>query len=180
MKFKAMEDATAFSLSNGVVSLRGMADCVLEDEDGNYAVVDFKKSAASYYKAKDLSKTSLQLAVHARMLEENPRFGGRPHGAKVVYGAYYSIEDGAFKYVWPPVSFGRTKQGFEYSSSMEESSEASDQVDKSQEFVQDNYEMRIGNLSRTIKEAGFAPTPSDEGCRYCPFYNLCRGGFETV
>ncbi len=180
MKFKAMEDATAFSLSNGVVSLRGMADCVLEDEDGNYAVVDFKKSAASYYKAKDLGKTSLQLAVYARMLEENPRFGGRPHGAKVVYGAYYSIEDGAFKYVWPPVSFGRTKQGFEYSSSMEESSEASDQVDKSQEFVQDNYEMRIGNLSRTIKEAGFAPTPSDEGCRYCPFYNLCRGGFETV
>ena len=180
MKFKAMEDATAFSLSNGVVSLRGEADCILEDKDGNYAVIDFKKSSASYYKAKDLGKTSLQLAVYARMLEENPRFGGRPHGAKVVYGAYYSIEDGAFKYVWPPVSFGRTKQGFEYSSSMEESSEASDQVDKSQEFVQDNYEMRIGNLSRTIKEAGFAPTPSDEGCRYCPFYNLCRGGFETV
>ncbi len=184
MKFKAMEDATAFSLSNGVVSLRGMADCVLEDEAGSYAVIDFKKSAASYYKAKDLDKTSLQLAVYARMLEENPRFGGHINDAKVGCGAYYSIEDGAFKYVWPPVSFGRTKQGFEYSSeyssSSEESPEAPDQGDRSQEFVKDNCNIRIENLSRTIKEAKFAPTPSDDGCRYCPFYNLCRGGFETI
>ena len=179
-----MEDATAFSLSNEVVSLRGMADCVLEDEAGNYAVVDFKKSAASYYKAKDLGKTSLQLAVYARMLEENPRFGGRLHDTKVGYGAYYSIEDGAFKYVWPSVSFGRTKQGFdyssEYSSSSEEAPEVPDQGDKSQEFVKDNCDLRIENLSHVIKEACFEPTPSDEGCRYCPFYNLCRGGFETV
>ena len=178
MKFKAMEDATAFSLSNGVVSLRGMADCVLEDDDGNYAVVDFKKSAASYYKAKDLGRTSLQLAVYARMLAENPRFGRTPS-----YGAYYSIEDGAFKYVWPPVSFGRTKQGFEYCSSAEGGSEIpkdSDQGDRSQEFVNDNCSIRIENLSRIIEKACFEPTPSDEGCRYCPFYNLCRGGFETV
>jgi len=158
MQFKAMEDDTSFAVSNDVVSIMGMADCILEDKNGNYAVIDFKKNAGAYYKPTDLDKTSLQLAIYAKMMEENPKFGCSP-----TFGAYYSVEDGSFKYVWPPVTIGRSNQGADYNGE-----------------VKENYEKRMNNLSSVLEKATFYPTPLDDSCKYCSFYNLCRGGFETV
>ncbi len=218
MHFKAMENDTSFTISDGVISLKGRADCILEDDDGNYAVIDFKKNASSYYSKGDLNKISLQLAIYAKMMEQNPKFGKTPK-----YGAFYSIEEGTFKYVWPKMDFGRSKPGFEYScnehncnehgcneysckehsynidsnsnnqetlqstcdpsqdNSKDNSQENSqNSYDLSQEYVDENYKMRIEKLKKTVSNASFIPTPSDDSCRNCNLYNLCRGGFETV
>ena len=180
MNFKAMEGDTAFTISDEVISLKGKADCILEDKSGNYAVIDFKKNASSYYATKDLNKISLQVAVYAKMMEQNPKFGKTP-----MIGALYSIEDGVFKYVWPRTTIGRSQQGFEYSCNAKESSTLQDgsavqENSTSQEYVDENYKMRIEKLKKTVSNALFNPTPSDDACRHCSLYNFCRGGFETV
>lgn len=173
MKFVAMEKDTTSFLTHGAVRYKGEADCILEDEEGGYAIIDFKKNSQAYFSSSTLDKTSPQLAVYARMLGENPKFGSVPH-----YGAYYSVEDGAFKYVWPHMDVGRSKQGFEYSCTDDRPLDGSC-GDRSQEFVDDNCTRRLDALSHMVEDAAFQPTPSDDVCRNCSFYNLCRGGFVT-
>lgn len=185
MQFLAMEEETSSFLKEGAIVLWGEADCVLKDDEG-YAILDFKKNAGSYYNRNDLDGTSLQLAVYARMLGRNRRFGASPR-----FGAYYSIEDGKFRYVWPHMQFGRSGEGFEYSHG-DDAFECVDgdvdcvqvqggQGDASQQFVEDNCTRRLKDLSDMIGGARFHAEPKDgDACKNCAFYTLCRGGFETV
>ncbi len=61
--------------------LRGRIDCVLQDENGNTAVLDFKKGEAD--------KTSVQLQFYSYGLDEKP-----------VRGAFFSVKDRKFAFMW--------------------------------------------------------------------------------
>jgi len=61
--------------------LKGRIDCILENKDGEYAVIDFKK--------KKIDKTSVQIQLYAKVMNKLP-----------VIGAYYSIEEGKLEKIW--------------------------------------------------------------------------------
>lgn len=169
MNFKATE-YTAPSLDVGPIRFEGRMDCILEDSDGSLAVIDLKKDASSHH-GSSLDKVNLQVAIYSKMLEQDPNYGKRPE-----IGAFYSFEDGKFYFVWP--RFGKRKdlKNFFYDTSclIPEAKGGTD------EFVEENYNKRVSNLVKIVQEHNFAPNPVNGACDNCPFFNLCRGGFQTV
>lgn len=157
LDFAGKEETTSASVCMYQIRFKGRADCVLVNDSGDFAVIDFKKNGDNYYKATDLSQTSLQLAIYARMIEANEKYGRIP-----VRGAYYSVEDGKFLYVWPFTEVSsRSKQGYPY------------------DVIAEDCDKRVKAVSDMIENSSFDPTPSEESCKFCKFGILCRGGFEV-
>ena len=79
MKLKRTEEP--FDTTFDGFRLKGRIDCILEDANGNYAVIDFKK--------KKIDKSSEQIQLYAMVMDKRP-----------VMGAYYSIEEGKLEKIW--------------------------------------------------------------------------------
>ena len=62
-------------------SIKGRIDCILENADGEFSVIDFKK--------KKVDKSSGQIQLYAMALDKLP-----------VMGAYYNIEEGKLDTLW--------------------------------------------------------------------------------
>ncbi len=152
----------------GVIKFTGRMDCVLQDSEG-YAVIDLKKNAKNHYAGK-LDKVNLQVAIYAKMIEKE--FGEIPK-----IGAFYSFEEGKFKFVWP--KFGSTSQ---YDNFFYTETEDVQDINKSQnEYVDENYKARVKELGRIVSQKDFRAEPKvQKTCDTCSYYNLCRGGFQTV
>lgn len=169
MNFKAME-YTSCALDVGPIRFEGRMDCILEDSNGSLAVIDLKKDASKHH-GSSLDKVNLQVAIYSKMLEKDPNFGKRPE-----IGAFYSFEDGKFYFVWP--KFGKRKdlKNFFYN----ESCLIPDAKGGTDEYVEENYNKRVSQLAKIVEDHNFAPNPANGACDNCPFFNLCRGGFQTV
>ena len=170
MGYKAME-YTSSALEVGAIRFEGRMDCILEASDGSLAVIDLKKNAQKHH-GSSLDKVNLQVAIYSKMLEKDPNYGRIPE-----IGAFYSFEDGKFYFVWPKFGYNRNSRNFFYDESclIPEANGGED------EFVEENFNRRVNELSRIVQEHDFGPNPKeDDSCKNCPFFNLCRGGFQTV
>ncbi len=155
------------------IQFSGRMDCILGNDE-ELAVIDLKKDASSHYGG-TLDKCNLQVAVYSKMLEKDPKFNGK----SVTIGAYYSFKDGKFKFVWPKYGRNKGQSNFFYNENSipDEPEPKSDK----KEFVEENYNSRVKELNRIIGDHDFSPKPKDnESCKNCPFYTLCRKGFQTV
>ncbi len=174
MDFKAKEYTAPAIIPEGTgLQFEGRMDCILQDGDGDLAVIDLKKDASKHHGG-SLDKCNLQVAIYAKMLEKDSHFGKRPE-----IGAFYSFEAGKFLFVWPKFGYNRAYNNFFY----DENSVSTDPAPKSDktEYVEENYKKRVKELDRIVKEQDFAPRPKDvDSCKNCPFYSLCRKGFQTV
>ena len=79
MKLNCTEEP--FDVTFDGYRLKGRIDCILENENGDYAVIDFKK--------KKVDKSSGQIQLYAMVMDKLP-----------VMGAYYSIEEGKLEKIW--------------------------------------------------------------------------------
>jgi len=79
MKLKCTEEP--FDVTFDGYRLKGRIDCILENEKGDYIVIDFKK--------KKVDKSSVQIQLYAMVMDKHP-----------VMGAYYSIEEGKLEKIW--------------------------------------------------------------------------------
>ena len=174
MDFKAKEYTAPAIIPEGTdLQFEGRMDCILQDGEGNLAVIDLKKDASKHHGG-TLDKVNLQLAIYAKMLEKDSHFGKRPE-----IGAFYSFEGGKFLFVWPKFGYNKAYNNFFY----DENSVSTDPAPKSDktEYVEENYNKRVKELDRIVKEHDFAPKPKEaNSCKNCSFYNLCREGFQTV
>ncbi len=167
------DKAPAITPEGTGLQFEGRMDCILQDGEGNLAVIDLKKDASKHY-GSSLDKVNLQVAIYAKMLQEDENFRKKP-----IIGAFYSFKDGKVYFVWPKFGYNRNLNNFFY----DEASVSTDPAPKSDktEFVEENYDKRVNELDRIIKERVFDPVPKDKtSCDNCPFHNLCRGGFQTV
>lgn len=169
MSFKAME-YTSSAIEVGPIRFEGRMDCILEDCDGSLAVIDLKKDASKHH-GSSLDKVNLQVAIYSKMLEQDPNYGKRPE-----IGAFYSFEDGKFYFVWPKFGKRSNLKNFFY----DESCLIPEAKGGTDEYVEENYNKRVSQLVKIVQDHDFAPNPAKDACDNCPFFNLCRGGFQTV
>ena len=165
--------APAITPAGTGLQFEGRMDCLLKDEEGNLAVIDLKKDASKHHGG-SLDKCNLQVAIYSKMLEADPKFKKRPK-----IGAFYSFEEGKFRFVWPKFGYNKAYNNFFY----DENSVSTDPVPRGgkTQFVEEDYNNRVKELDKIVSNNAFGPKPKDEAsCKNCPFFGLCRGGFQTV
>ena len=167
-------EASAFTPDEtSAIRFEGRMDCILENDE-ELAVIDLKKDGSKHYGG-TLDKCNLQVAIYARMLKEDPGF--KEKKKPVTIGAFYSFKDGKFLFVWPRIGGRSNSKNYFY----DENSKVDGVKGNITEYVENNYKERVMNLDRIVREHDFAPKPKgNTSCDNCPFYNLCRKGFQTV
>jgi CRISPR/Cas system-associated exonuclease Cas4 (RecB family) len=152
-----------------IINFTGRMDCLLQDSNGDLAVIDLKKNAKNHHGGK-LDKVNLQVAIYAKMLQKE-------YGRLPKIGGFYSFDEGKFKFVWPKYGFNAQYDNFFYT----QTPEVEDVNRSKNEYVDENYKERVRELGRIISQQAFKAEPKlKKTCDTCPFYNLCRGGFQTV
>jgi RecB family exonuclease len=128
--------------------LNGIIDrFAINEKESRVAIIDYKKSFNTPLKATKEDPTSLklhQLPFYALLLQE-----GDDH-YQVTEAAYYNIQKGRYAYLW----------------------EFKDQQlrDEFIEVVKEHLDVMVATLKKGIIGA----TPSNEGCRYCTYRQVCR------
>lgn len=140
----------------GSITINGRIDTLLEDEEGESYIIDWKTSGKNDYSSKDINDTSLQIILYAILMGEE----------KIAGGAFFSFSDGDYRIVWPVETYyggnGRAySEGFPV-----------DEVIK-------NAEERLELIKKNLEEGNFTPDYSEKNCTNCHYERLCRAKFVS-
>ncbi len=128
--------------------LNGIIDrFAINEKEQRVAIIDYKKSFNGSLKSQKEDPTSLklhQLPFYALLLQE-----GESH-YQVTEAAYYNIQKGRYAFLW----------------------EFKDQQlrDEFVKVVKEHLDVMV----TTLKDGIIGATPSNEGCKYCTYRQVCR------
>ncbi|MCQ2397714.1 MAG: PD-(D/E)XK nuclease family protein [Sphaerochaetaceae bacterium] len=125
-----------FTFSGDGYRISGRIDCILRFAGDEFAVLDFKK--------KNVDKTSMQLVIYAKMLENSKDYLRIP-----VLGAFYSIEEEKYYVQW------------------------SDSVKFIGEFA-GKFDETVAEIVKQIRAGKVKATPSEDNCVNCSYSRICR------
>lgn len=128
------------------VNLKGRPDTVLTKDD-SFIIIDYKTSKGDY--STDIDNTNPQVMLYARILMDNVQ------GAKVLAGAYYVINEGSMKFVWPQKNIPDF------------------------EAAEIALQKKEDQLRTSILNANFEALGDEDSCKNCRYRGICRRRFAV-
>lgn len=134
--------------------IKGRIDCIMKNADGNYAVIDFKRTKAG--------KEPLQVVLYACLLGENAEYKRVP-----VVAVYYVIKEKKFKFY-----SGRYGKDSKNTSPQNFFGWTENDFDEVYPLKSEELQKCIEDMLSGIKAGDFEPKTPD--CAYCAYRQICR------